>query len=161
MYIILSKKGGLLQQVEEIERERESKQRQYQKDYERWCYYFSINSTKKADKVPTITWKDSDGNAITNVKGRYSVESYGRVLKIENLVETDEKSYTCTGVNKLGRAEGTIHINITCSLDFLSSFVWFWFWQPHQSGVLFGATRFLPFTHTVLLCLIKLHMVVS
>ena len=49
--------------------------------------------------MPTITWEDSDGNEITNVKGRYSIESYGRVLKIENLVETDEKSYTCTGVN--------------------------------------------------------------
>ena len=111
--------------------------------------------------MPTITWKDSDGNEITNVKGRYSIESYGRVLKIENLVETDEKSYTCTGVNKLGRAAGTIPINITCSLDFLSSFVLFRFWQPHQCGVLFGTTRIHPFTYTVLLCFVKLHMVVS
>ena len=87
--------------------------------------------------MPTITWQDSDGKKITNVKGRYSVESYGRVLKIENLVETDEKSYTCTGVNKLGRAEGTIHINITCSLDFLSSFFLFIrFWHAHQRGFL-------------------------
>ena len=111
--------------------------------------------------MPTITWEDSDGNEITNVKGRYSIESYGRVLKIENLVETDEKSYTCTGVNKLGRAAGTISINITCSLDFLSSFVLFCFWQPHQCGVLFGTTRINHFTYTVLLCFVDLHMVIS
>ena len=89
--------------------------------------------------MPTITWKDSDGNEITNVKGRYSIESYGRVLKIENLVETDAKSYGCTGVNKLGRAEGTISINITCSLDFLSSFFLFiCFWHAHQSEVFYS-----------------------
>ena len=118
--------------------------------------------------MPTITWEDSDGKEITSVKGRYNIESYGRVLKIENLVETDEKSYTCTGVNKLGRAAGTIYINITCSLDFLSSlFLFIRFWHAHQSGVLFGTTRIrplltlVPFTHAALLCLIRLFMAIS
>ena len=68
--------------------------------------------------MPSITWTDNAGNRIINGQGRYQIEQHGRVLRIENLVETDERSYTCIGVNKLGRAEGTLRINVTCTLDF-------------------------------------------
>ena len=68
--------------------------------------------------MPTITWTDNAGNRIINGQGRYSIEKYGRVLRIKNLVESDEKSYTCVGVNKIGRAEGTMRINVTCTLIF-------------------------------------------
>ena len=67
--------------------------------------------------MSNITWRDYAGNRIMSGRGRYKIENYGRMLRIENLVETDEKTFTCTGVNKIGRAEGAIKLNITCMLD--------------------------------------------
>ena len=69
-------------------------------------------------KVPTITWQDNAGQPITT-QGRYTIENEGRVLVINNLVEADEKPYTCIGTNKLNTAEGTMTLNVTCMLDLL------------------------------------------
>ena len=45
------------------------------------------------------------------------MEQEGRVLLIDDLVEADEKPYTCIGRNKLNTAEGTMTLNVTCMLD--------------------------------------------
>ena len=45
------------------------------------------------------------------------MEQEGRVLLINDLVEADEKPYTCIGRNKLNAAEGTMTLNVTCMLD--------------------------------------------
>lgn len=67
--------------------------------------------------MPTITWQDNAGNPINSRQDRYTFEQEGRVLLIDDLVEADEKPYTCIGKNKLNTAEGTMTLNVTCMLD--------------------------------------------
>ena len=64
--------------------------------------------------MPAITWQDNAGNNIISGQGHYTIERYGRVLLIENLVEADERTYTCIGANKLNMDKETMMLNVTC-----------------------------------------------
>ncbi|XP_070209791.1 uncharacterized protein [Littorina saxatilis] len=75
--------------------------------------FFSGYENKTGNEVPAIEWQDNAGNTIVNGTDRYTIESYGRVLKIASLVEADEKSYTCIGRNMMGTDEGRMVLNVT------------------------------------------------
>ncbi|KAK7474892.1 hypothetical protein BaRGS_00033847 [Batillaria attramentaria] len=46
---------------------------------------------------------------------KYSIENYGRTLRIRNVIEADEKTYFCQGKNGLGTARKDLLLNVTSS----------------------------------------------
>nr|KAG5690508.1 hypothetical protein BaRGS_008935 [Batillaria attramentaria] len=67
-----------------------------------------------ATKVPTVTWLDNENKLISS-SSKYSIENYGRTLRIRNVIESDEKTYFCQGKNGLGTATKGLILNVTSS----------------------------------------------
>lgn len=77
------------------------------------CFFSGYeNAAMNAGKVPKVTWYDNQNNKIST-GGRYQLDSDNRVLIIKNVIEEDEKTYTCEGSNTLGATRQQLILNVT------------------------------------------------
>ncbi|XP_046547409.1 neuroglian-like [Haliotis rubra] len=63
--------------------------------------------------VPDVQWYDKYNNAIFPNNTHFSIEDYGRRVKILNVTDYDEGTYTCEASNSQGRLKETSFLNVT------------------------------------------------
>ncbi|XP_059140743.1 hemicentin-2-like [Physella acuta] len=62
---------------------------------------------------PVITWKDKQQQIIQEGHGHYVIDDFGRKLRIEQVREEDEGTYSCTARNGAGSDDAKIFLNVT------------------------------------------------
>ncbi|XP_059140741.1 hemicentin-1-like isoform X2 [Physella acuta] len=65
--------------------------------------------------APNITWKTNKDQDIEKGEGHYEITDFGRKLRIEQVREEDEGTYSCTASNDAGSDDARIFLNVTNS----------------------------------------------
>ncbi|BFZ11204.1 hypothetical protein BsWGS_14243 [Bradybaena similaris] len=81
------------------------------------CMFSGYNPDSPS--IPTITWRDDSGKIIQN-SAKFSLSQDRRTLTIMNILEEDEKYYSCYAQNPAGEASGTVFLNVTSGPIFVN-----------------------------------------
>ncbi|BFZ21111.1 hypothetical protein BsWGS_24150 [Bradybaena similaris] len=63
--------------------------------------------------LPNINWRHNNREITTQDHHKYTVDDWGRRLKISHLDDTDEGEYACEATNGIERREEKIYVNVT------------------------------------------------